>query len=180
MTLTKEVQRIVAREIRLYILPLPFCSYNDPAMIAKCLNDELWLRWRGYWASCYIPLRAVCKVFRCLHLGELMHAAKARGTTTVHQFYQGNVRDFLLWARPKMLSRKLTPGQMRFAKYIKYNHTLRELRLEARELGLETARGLGKQQMARAIVASFDSTSECSNPEDPKLNGSVACKGDQT
>ena len=57
-------------------------------------------------------------------------------------------------------------------------HTLRELRLEARELGLKTS--AKKKQMARAIVASFDSTSECFNSEDPELNGSVACKGDPT
>ena len=56
--------------------------------------------------------------------------------------------------------------------------TLRELRLEARELGLNTS--AKKQQMARAIVASFGSTSECFNSEDPELNGCVACKGDQT
>ena len=95
MTLTKQVQRIVAREIRLYILPLPFCSYNDPAMIAKCLNDEFWLRWRGYWASCYIPLRTVCKAFRRLHLGELMVGTLRRS--------------------PEALTLLRTPGQMRVA-----------------------------------------------------------------
>ena len=72
MTLTKQVQRIVAWEIRPYILPLPFCDYNDPAMVAGKCSDEEWRRWLGCWASCYIPLRTVCKVFRSLHLGELL------------------------------------------------------------------------------------------------------------
>ena len=72
MTLTAQVQRIVAWEIRPYILPLPFCDYNDPAMVAGKCSDEEWLRWLGCWASCYIPLRTVCKEFRRLHLGELL------------------------------------------------------------------------------------------------------------
>ena len=72
MTLTKQVQRIVAREIRPYILPLPYSDYDDPVWIAAFLNDEEWLDWLELWASCYIPLRTVCKVFRSLHLGELL------------------------------------------------------------------------------------------------------------
>ena len=72
MTLTAQVKRIVAWEIRPYILPLPFCDYNDPAMVAGKCSDEEWRRWLGCWASCYIPLRIVCKEFRCLHLGELL------------------------------------------------------------------------------------------------------------
>ena len=72
MTLTKQVQRIVAREIRPYILPLPYSDYDDPVWIAAFLNDEEWLDWLELWASCYIPLRTVCKEFRCLHLGELL------------------------------------------------------------------------------------------------------------
>ena len=72
MTLTAQVNRIVAWEIRPYILPLPFCDYNDPAMVAGKCSDEEWRRWLGCWASCYIPLRTVCNAFRSLHLGELM------------------------------------------------------------------------------------------------------------
>ena len=74
MALTKQMQRIVAREIRPYILPLPYSDYDDPAMIAAFLSDEDWLRWLKHWASCYIPLRTVCNAFRSLHLGELMVA----------------------------------------------------------------------------------------------------------
>ena len=74
MTLTAQVKRIVAWEIRPYILPLPFCDYNDPAMVAGKCSDEEWRRWLGCWASCYIPLRTVCNAFRSLHLGELMVA----------------------------------------------------------------------------------------------------------
>ena len=72
MTLTEHVQWMVVREIRPYILPLLFSNYDNPAMIAEHVSDEDWLRWLGYWASCYIPLRTVCKVFRSLHLGELL------------------------------------------------------------------------------------------------------------
>ena len=72
MALTKQMQRIVVREIRPYILPLPYSDYDDPAMIAAFLSDEDWLRWLKHWASCYIPLRTVCNAFRSLHLGELM------------------------------------------------------------------------------------------------------------
>ena len=72
MTLSKQVQRIVAREIRPYILPLPYSDYDDPVWIAAFLNDEEWLDWLELWASCYIPLRTVCNAFRSLHLGELM------------------------------------------------------------------------------------------------------------
>ena len=74
MTLTKHVQRIVAREIRPSILPLPYSDLDDPAMIAAFLGDEDWRRWLMHWASCYIPLRTVCNAFRSLHLGELMVA----------------------------------------------------------------------------------------------------------
>ena len=74
MTLTKQVQRIVAREIRPYILPLPYSDFDDPAMLAVVLRDEDWRRWLKHWASCYIPLRTVCNAFRSLHLGELMVA----------------------------------------------------------------------------------------------------------
>ena len=74
MTLTKQVQRIVAREIRPYILPLPNFDDDDPVLIAAFLGDEDWRRWLMHWASCYIPLRTVCNAFRSLHLGELMVA----------------------------------------------------------------------------------------------------------
>ena len=72
MTLTKQMQWIVSREIRPYILPLPYSDLDDPAMIAVFLSDEDWRRWLKHWASCYIPLRTICKAFRSLHLGELM------------------------------------------------------------------------------------------------------------
>ena len=74
MALTKQMQRIVAREIRPYILPLPYFDYDDPAMIAAFHSDEDWFRWHKHWASCYIPLRTVCNAFRSLHLAELMVA----------------------------------------------------------------------------------------------------------
>ena len=95
MVLTKQMQRIVAREIRPYILPLPFCDYDDPAMIAGLCSDEEWLRWLGYWASCYIPLCTVCKAFRRLHLGELL---------------VGNLRR-----SRKALTRLRTPDEMQVA-----------------------------------------------------------------
>ena len=72
MALTKQMQRIVAREIRPYILPLPNLDDDDPVLIAAFLGDEDWFRWRKHWISCYIPLRTVCNAFRSLHLGELM------------------------------------------------------------------------------------------------------------
>ena len=73
MALTKQMQRIVAREIRPYILPLPYSDFDDPAMIAVFLSDdEDWRRWLKHWAPCYIPLRTVYNAFRSLHLGELM------------------------------------------------------------------------------------------------------------
>ena len=50
MTLSKQVQRIVAREIRPYILPLPYSDYDDPVWIAAFLNDEEWLDWLELWA----------------------------------------------------------------------------------------------------------------------------------
>ena len=71
MSLTKQVQRIFAREIRPYILPLPYFDYDDPVLIAAFLSDEDWLK---EWASCYIPLRTVCNAMRSLHVGELMVA----------------------------------------------------------------------------------------------------------
>ena len=74
MALTKQMQRIVAREIRPYILPLPNLDDDDPMLIAAFLGDEDWFHWRKHWISCYIPLRTVCNVFRSLHLGELMVA----------------------------------------------------------------------------------------------------------
>ena len=74
MTLTKQVQRIVAQQIRPYILPLPYSDFDDPAMIAAFLGDEDWRRWLMHWASCYVPLRTVCVVFHSLHLGELLVA----------------------------------------------------------------------------------------------------------
>ena len=74
MALTKQMQRIVAREIRPYILPLPNFDDDDPVLIAAFVGDEDWFRWHKHWASCYIPLRTVCNVFRSLHLGELMMA----------------------------------------------------------------------------------------------------------
>lgn len=74
MALTKQMQRIVAREIRPYILPLPNFDDDDPVLIAAFLGDEDWFRWHKHWISCYIPLRTVCNVFRSLHLGELMVA----------------------------------------------------------------------------------------------------------
>ena len=59
MALTKQMQRIVAREIRPYILPLPYSDYDEPAMIAAFLSDEDWLRWLKHWACSQIPLRTV-------------------------------------------------------------------------------------------------------------------------
>ena len=87
MTLTKQVQGIVAREIRPYILPLPYSDYDDPVWIAAFLSDEDWLRWLKLWASCYIPLRTVCNAFRSLHLGELM-VAKLRRSDDALRFLQ--------------------------------------------------------------------------------------------
>ena len=79
MTLTKQVQRIVAREIRPYILPLPYSDYDDPVWIAAFLNDEEWLDWLELWASCYIPLRTVCNAFSDeLHLIDLLVADLSR------------------------------------------------------------------------------------------------------
>ena len=74
MALTKQMQRIVTREIRPYILPLPYFDYDDPVLIAAFLSDEDWFRWHKHLASCYIPLRTVCNVVRSLHLSELMVA----------------------------------------------------------------------------------------------------------
>ena len=75
MTLSKQVQRIVAREIRPYILPLPYSDYDDPVWIAAFLNDEEWLDWLELWASCYIPLRTACNAFNDeLHLIDLLVA----------------------------------------------------------------------------------------------------------
>ena len=74
MALTKQMQRIVTREIRPYILPLPYSDFDDPAMIAAFLGDEDWRRWLKHWAACYIPLRTVCNAFRSLHLTDLMVA----------------------------------------------------------------------------------------------------------
>ena len=59
MTLTKHVQRIVAREIRPYILPLLFSNYDNPAMTAEHVSDEDWLRWLKHWACSQIPIRTV-------------------------------------------------------------------------------------------------------------------------
>ena len=62
-------------------------------------------------------------------------------------------------AKPEVLPRLLSPGQMLFAQYIKDNYTLRQLRLETRELGLKTFKN--KKEMARRIVEIFDSACEC-------------------
>ena len=75
MVLTKQMQRIVAREIRPYILPLPYFDYDDPVLIAAFLSDEDWFRWHKHLASCYIPLRTVCNAFSDeLHLIDLLVA----------------------------------------------------------------------------------------------------------
>ena len=145
--MTKQLQTILAREIRFYILPLPFRGYAVPGAIAQCCDGDLWDRWLDCWESSYIPLRAVCKVFRCLHLGELVYAIKVRWTTRVYPT-----------TKPKVLPRLLSPGQLLFAQYIN-NYTLRQLRLETRELGLKTSKN--KKEMARRIVATSDSTREC-------------------
>ena len=102
MSMTKQLPTILAGEIRFYILSLPFCGYAVPGAIAQCCNGELWLGWLDCWASCYIPPRAVCEVFRCLHLGELMYAVKARWTTTVYPIFQETDSDFPT-AKPKVL-----------------------------------------------------------------------------
>ena len=96
MALTKQMQRIVAREIRPYILPLPYFDYDDPVLIAAFLSDEDWFRWHKHLASCYIPLRTVCKAFRLLHLGELMVGTLRRSPE-------------------EALTRLQTPDQMRVA-----------------------------------------------------------------